>query len=138
MLNNKIRLQRLDKWAKFLKEEIAPLVKRKPHKWDMENWADDPNPRAVCTSAACAAGWATTIFRTLGLEKIDHEDGFTITYNNEFGSHAVSTFFGISWTEAFSITQPGEYVKSPTPLMVTKSINNVAALYRKGRGELQN
>ena len=85
--------------------------------FDMTRWAGQiRNKQPTCGTAACAAGWATTIpsFRKAGLYltvwgpayqdlNTRSSDGSTNGYN------ALARFFGISYDDASELFDPSKY-----------------------------
>ena len=90
--------RRLRKLAAFLESGYI-----KPKWFNMGRWAEGGFKEKQCGSAACALGWATTIFRDLNLE------GDTPMYRGRVGFAAGEAFFGISFEEAEYLFAPDAY-----------------------------
>jgi len=141
-MRNDVRVRRLRKWAKYLRETVHPLVRRKRHKWDMSMWSTPKkgetniNP-LKCTTAACAGGWASVIFKELSLESLTRFDSSVVgvlKFKEYGGEEAVEMFFGVSEDEVFHITHGERYKITATPLLVSSRIDSIANRYEK-RGE---
>lgn len=104
--------RKLNKLATFLR-----TVPRK--KFNMESWAKTPD---VCSTAGCAAGWATVCFKrwknplTLVMEK----EKYCELYCGEAeGFRAAAKFFEISLAEADYLFDPYEYREQHTNVLIS-------------------
>jgi len=142
-VSNSTRFMRLTQWRDYLNGPIAKLVKRKPHKFDMEYWSKGPKSfkPTICTTAACAGGWATVRFRNLKLTHYQHYDNFEhgiVKFDEQINERAISAFFGISLWESKYITisvSPNYRVKNVKPKHVVKNIDKIIKDYKCGNGE---
>ena len=85
--------------ADFLEFEVS---KQPAYKFNMSIWADSGFNPAECHTAACAAGWATVIFKELRIEQLfSEEEG--VTYGGQWGYRALSRFFEVSEDAAHAL-----------------------------------
>lgn len=116
-----MRKNRLRKLAKFLREKV-PLKK-----FDMGEWADLDFKPNKCGTAACAAGWATTIFRKQGLRLNNGSLGNPRPeYKGDFGIDSLVKFFDLKETQARYLFFNSYYSKfSATPKIVARRIEDL-------------
>jgi hypothetical protein len=90
--------ERLTKLADYLAGPVAAAVKAKKVQWDMAQWSSKKiKPKLSCGTAACAAGYATTLFSRQGFRLAPIWDGsteFEVVFRGENGFEACFAFFG--------------------------------------------
>lgn len=95
----KIRHEHMSTKQKLL--ALAKHLKSIPDKnFDMESWCDN---KKSCGSAACALGWASTLFYGLKLED------YGPRYKEHEGLDAGAALFGITGQEAQELFLPADY-----------------------------
>lgn len=114
------------KKAKLLKL-AAFIAKLKPHKLDMDLYADFRGSRKLiptrCKSAACALGWATVVFpRELKLVAEDGEVGFVVMRHDDWeDSYAGAQVFDVPQEDADQLFGAGQ-LGYETPAQVAATI----------------
>ena len=86
--------------ADFLEFEVS---KQPKYKFNMRIWADANFNPIECHTAACAAGWATLIFKELRLVQSWHPEQQMLVYDGQGGSHALAEFFDIPHDEVLGL-----------------------------------
>lgn len=103
MSTPRVFVRRLRKLANYLETKVRPAVETGKVQWDMQRWAHGARPTKElnCGTAACAAGFATTLFRPLTLDSVDPRDRgdqYVLRYTeggrNFYGFEATGAFFG--------------------------------------------
>lgn len=129
-----MNVDRLLKLADFL--ESVP-----PERFNLRRWADVGFSPDNCGTAACAIGWATTIFPELRLSSTagsvyDLELNEMGLYGDDSmpeGWDLVQSFFDLGWADARILFEEDSYPRRPktTPIMVADRIRQFVADMQK-------
>lgn len=73
-------------------------------RFHMPEWSDKDATAVSCGTAACACGWAATIFQHKGFMFFYSAGKFTPCYRDRMGEHAFAKFFSLGADDAALIT----------------------------------
>jgi len=115
--------KRLLKLADFLEKVVA---KKPGYKFNMSRFADIDFDPDHCHTAACALGWATTIFKTLCLTDSGGALEQSLRYRDHDAFEAAMVFFGLTEPQAFRLFGAFGGI-NVTPKRVARNIRKVVS-----------